>query len=260
MLIDPQALDVLRSAALAIAGFLAKVLWDGVRGKMRTLRYTVMHQRVAQGADDPVFGTVAVTWKGNPVANLWLSTVRLENRTLHDFENLDLFVYSATKSLLLAERRSIVGSTRIPHIMQKFQESLHVPEGQQPTTHQVATYYHRREYAVTVFNRGEVAEFTYLVNQGDDAVPRVWLEAQGAGVRVKEVPFRTISPFILGVSVFEAFIPGLLISALLIVASSLLIDSLPLVALIAFIVGLASLAIGAAAVWLYRRAKVIFFH
>ena len=67
------------SALSAIAGALFWNFVEVFRGRIKTLEYTVTHQRVGVSADDPIFGTVLVTWQGNPVHNLYVSTVRIEN-------------------------------------------------------------------------------------------------------------------------------------------------------------------------------------
>jgi len=83
----PSLSDILDSKAVvsAVSALVGGLLWNYVlwsRGRVRTLDYSVNHDRVGISAADTVLGDIALTWGGTPVANLFLTTVTLEKQHL----------------------------------------------------------------------------------------------------------------------------------------------------------------------------------
>lgn len=62
--------------------------------------YSVTHDRVGITTEDPVFGSVAVTWNGDTIPNLFLSTMEMKNESLNDYENVIVRAYTGDTKLL----------------------------------------------------------------------------------------------------------------------------------------------------------------
>lgn len=62
---------VLQAAISAIGGGFIGNLIAGLRSRVKTLEYTVSHDRMAFSADDEIFGSIRVTWQNHDVTNLF---------------------------------------------------------------------------------------------------------------------------------------------------------------------------------------------
>jgi hypothetical protein len=261
MTLDPTLLDGLKALSIGALTWLAKSLWDGYRGKLRTLRYSVAHTKIAQAGSDQIFGNVEVAWQGAKVQNLGLSTLKIENTTLHDFENLELRVFSAAPTLMLNGRSAINGTTRYPRYTAAFAESLKVPQGESPNAKQYDSYYHSREYIVPVFNRGEVLEITFLVSVLDQSTPGIWVDSLTKGVRCNErrAP-RQISSLIFGVPISIAAAVGSLLSIAGGIVVVWIVPNIWLAVAIALLLGWVATLLGASVVRAYREARRVILH
>lgn len=57
--------------ASGFGGVILTLLTQYILNKRGLFNYSVRHDRVSVSADDAVFGSVRVTWNGNPVGNLF---------------------------------------------------------------------------------------------------------------------------------------------------------------------------------------------
>jgi hypothetical protein len=247
-LLDSRALV---SVLSAVGGAL---FWNFValyRGRVRVLEYTVTHERVGVSAEDAIFGNVAVTWQGQPVINLFVSTVMLENNTSSDYTALKFKVYTGS-TFLLTERREIAGSTYLPVHTDEYMASVMVAAESVPTPLQQQIYWHSREYSVPVLNRGQRVVLTYLttIPNATDS-PAVWVDMLHSGVTLR---FRPSLPQIHGVPIRMALPIGLVACLAVVVSVSLSAARTWVVAVICMVVGLIAQSIGAA---LYRIGKFI---
>ena len=186
----PTFLELLESKITlsAVSAVLGALFWNYVawsRGRVRVLDYTVTHDRVGVSAADTALGDIAVTWGGTPVANLFLTTVTLENNTSSNLTALRFKTWTGNDTFLLSEHREVVGSTFHPNYTPEYAASLATPTGEAPTSEQQQIYWHNREYHLPVFNRNQRAIFRYLTTaaQNTDG-PWVWADMQHRGVRV----------------------------------------------------------------------------
>lgn len=242
---------VLLSALSAVAGAL---FWNFValhRARVRVLAYVVTHDRVGFSVNDAIFGNVAVTWQGQPVTNLFVSTVTVENKTSSDYTGLSFKVYTGT-TLLMTERSEIKGSTYIPIHTDAFLASVHVPQGQAPTALQQQIYWHSREYSVPVLNRGQSVVLTYLttVPNATDA-PAVWVDTLHPGITLQ---YKPNIPQIHGVPVRIALPVGFSICVVIVLVLSLVGVRPWLAASISAVVGLIAQSIGAG---FYRVLRLV---
>jgi hypothetical protein len=202
-----------------VGGGLVGNLIAVLRNRVKTIEYTVNHERIAFSADDAIFGSIRVTWQNLNVTNLFSSQITLENQTGRDFTNLKVKIYTG-ETLLLSERTEISGTTYILQWSYEFQQQLNVPQGATPTEQQFNIYNHSREYVVPILNRGQRAIMTYLttVPKGTEA-PAVWLDILHEGVRVQ---YRQAVPQVHGVPVRLALSFGLVTCLAVLILSSFL--------------------------------------
>jgi hypothetical protein len=128
----------------AFVGGLIGNLISALRSRVKTMEYTVHHDRLGFSADDLIFGAIRVSWQGKDVTNLFSSRVSLENQTGQDFINIRIKVYSGD-TRLLGERTEISGTTYILNWTDDFKKQLFVVNGGLPTDQQFNIYNHSRE-------------------------------------------------------------------------------------------------------------------
>lgn len=247
-LIDSKALLAVLSA---LGGGLIGNLVAVLRSRVKTLEYTVNHDRMAFSADDAIFGSIRVTWQNHDVTNLFSTRVTLENNTGKDFTNLKIKVYTGD-TLLLGERTEIPGTTYTLKWTDDYQQQVYVLPGSSPTEQQFAIYNHSREYVIPVLNRGQRAVMTYLTtvpngNQG----PGTWLDMLHEGAKVQ---YRQVVPQVHGVPIRLAISVGIVACVATLVIVSFTIAEPWAAAAISMIFGLFAQSIGA---FLYRGLRFI---
>jgi hypothetical protein len=210
--------------------------------------YSVRHDRVSVSADDAVFGSVRVTWNGNPVGNLFLSTVELINYSMKDYERVVIRAFTSD-TILLTERTDILGTTQVARWTEEFSRQLGVVAGQQPTAAQVELHGRRREYLLPIVNRGQIVRLHFLNAAKTQAVPTIWLEALHKGVKVE---FRPARNEILGVPQSTAIWVGMALGLVFLGIIIKFIHILALAAFFAFVYGPFAQIPGVVAVKIWR--------
>lgn len=216
--------------------------------------YNVRHNRVGVSADDPIFGSVQVTWNNSPVANLYSSTIELRNDSLNDYENVVVRVFTHD-CILLTERTDLLGTARILEWTENFKRTIDVPDGEQPTGEQQDFYNRKREYLIPVFNRGQVARLTFLNVATTENQPSLWLDILHKGVKVK---FRVPPEKFIGVSRPLAVLVGTMLGCLIFGIIIAVVDTVWVAALIFFVYGLFVLVPGALMIRLWRWLRDVF--
>jgi len=141
------------SALSAIGGFVLSSLINHLRSRVKELEYSVEHKSIGLSSEDEIFGIVRVSWQGNDVVNLYLSTFTLTNSTAHNLENFSFKIFTGTETLLLSERTEIPGTSYILHWSPAFADRLEVASGQTPTAAQFEEHRHNREYFVPTLRK-----------------------------------------------------------------------------------------------------------
>ena len=59
---------------------------QSVLNKRGVFTYVVTHGKIGTSSTDPIFGEIDVTWQGNRIAHLFLSTVEMKNESMRDYE------------------------------------------------------------------------------------------------------------------------------------------------------------------------------
>lgn len=244
-----------RDAWLAVlSGLLGAVITVAVqalRARRSTFAYSVSHSRIGISTDDPVYGSVRITWNDNLASNLYFSVVELTNESTRDYENVVVRVFSRD-TVLLSESVEKTDSIKPVRHSDEYTKELAVPTGQKPTQEQFAIYGSRREFVIPTFNRGQVVCFSILNSAQTDAGPTIWLEVQHVGVVCK---FKQPGHQVLGVARGKAVVAGTL-SGLAIVALLVgSIDNAMLTAFLSFVVGWLVILPGIGIVRLFRKLR-----
>ncbi len=214
-----------------------------LQSRTKRLRYSTSVERVALSAADAIFGNVSVTWSGNAVRNLYMARITLSNTSSHDFEKVPLRVYTGNDTFILTEQTRVRNSPDIVHYSPEYQAKLATAAGQTPTALQLETYYHTREYEIPIFNRDQVADFSYLCTLPNvDTPPGVFLSTQIKGAKLI-LDNRPLSSF--GVPLHIALVHGMVICILTLLSSATFVHRVWAAGLICLVVGLFAQPIGA---------------
>ena len=244
-----------------------------VRNRRVLLTYHVLHDRIGISTFDRVHGEVMVTVGGNPVQNLYMSSIWLVNRSMRDVEELEVKVCCRAEDMhLMSEQTHVEDTVEFLRHTAEFVEirnrmmnaSSELEQARVSEDHARAkmleqvvdadwrTLSTNRWYSVPVLARGQAIRFTYMTNVLSQASPEIFLSCQKAGVRVKyKEPYRPVW-HLWGVPLADASVAGIAISTLvwILVVSS--ISTLWLAALVCLVAGLLASVPGAGVVRLLR--------
>lgn len=213
--------------------------------------YSVTHNRVGITTEDAVFGSVAVTWNGNTIPNLYLSTIEMKNESLNDYENVVVRAYTSDTKLM-TEQTQLIETPNILEWSEKYRKQLHVEPENNPTDSQWSLYNGQREYVIPIFNRSQTIKITYLNSAQSSSMPNIWLSIALKGVRLK---FRGPQNQILGVPQGQAAFVGVLIGLAVLLALALLASDPWVIATSAMAYGFVAQIPGAYAIKLLRRVR-----
>lgn len=239
----------------AAIGALLTFLVQRIMNKRAGFSYLVDHERVGVSADDAVMGSVRVLWNGNEMGNLWVSTVRLLNESLRDFEKVNVRVYSSD-TLLLTQRTGLTGTTDFPRLTEEYEKKVAVAPGDNATEEQINLMTSHRDYRLEVFNRGQEATFSFLnAAKNADRGPSLWLDVVHKGVKLRYR--KAAPPEVFGVPQPSAALVGAasgLVAIPLLIAQ---ITSLPIAVALAFLYGLFAQLPGVLAIKAWRRFRAV---
>ncbi|EKO3383870.1 hypothetical protein OMA37_003945 [Vibrio fluvialis] len=239
----------LSAIVLLLIGAAISLIFSKMSSKTGIFRYFVVHNKLGTSANDEIFGAVRLTWQGQDVRNLYLSTIEVENSTSCDYENIHLKVFTNRETVLLNQRTEIVDTPYIVPWDPDYEKQINVPSGEQASPEQLEVYSHNREYRLPVLNRGQKIRLSYLSsNPNDDNFPVVCISTLSKGVKLKEQmqPHLVLSP-IFGVPIPIALTRALLLAVLVVLVCGLWLENVWLVALICMLFGLTGQIFGALA-------------
>jgi hypothetical protein len=232
-------------------GLLSSWFSQRILSRRGLFTYFVRHEKIGVSAEDKVFGSVAVSWNGKSIANLYLSSLQLKNESMNDYENVVIRAYT-DDTRLLSEQTQILDSPNIVEWTEKFKADLKFEAGTEPTERQVEIYNGQREYLVPVLNRGQSIQLTFLNSSKSKASPSIWLSVALKGVKLK---FRVPQKEVFGVSQAQAALVGVLIAIAVVCTLTAWLTDLWSVALLSLLMGLFAVVPGAYAIKLFRRLK-----
>lgn len=231
-----------------LGGATLTMLTERLLSKRGLFTYFVSHFPAGLTTDDPVFGTVRVTWNNSPVQNLYLSRVELRNESLNDYEGIVVRVV-AKDTTLLTEQTGIAGTTRGLRWTEEFSQQLSVQQGNPATPSQFATFSRLREFDIPTMNRGQVVDFRFLNDATPGKVPRIELEVLHKGVRLE---FRMNQQQYMGVPLSSATLAGIALGTLFLLGVTLLTAEVWVGAILSFVFGLVVRVPGALAIKSWR--------
>jgi hypothetical protein len=239
--------------ATFLGGFAVANVIGLLRNRVRTLTYTVTHNRIGLSADDQIFGVVKVSWQNVELNNLWMSTAALENQSTRDYTKFEIVAYTGPDTKLLTAIAKIINTPNALIHTDAFANAVAVPAGAQPTAQQWEFWSHRREYKVPVLNRGQRIELTYLTTVLPPAPsPTVLLDIVHEGVRLEYQPN---VPLTHGVPLKKAAGAGLVACIGIVLLAGFLVSQPWLAALIGAVAGVFGQTLGAYCYKVYRLAK-----
>ncbi|AMK77834.1 MULTISPECIES: hypothetical protein [Methylomonas] len=234
-----------------LGGIVTAWLTQRVLNKRGIFTYSVTHTRVGVTAEDAIFGNVAVSWNGNPVQNLYLSTIEMKNESMNDYENVVVNAFT-NDTLMMTEQTQLLDTPNILEWSEKYKNQLHVEPGSNPSEKQWTTYNGQREYIIPIFNRSQSIKITYLNSAKSNEMPSIWLSIAQKGVKLK---FRGPQNQILGVPQNQAAFVGVLLGVAVLVALVIFVAELWAVAIAAMTYGLVAQLPGAYAIKAIRRLR-----
>ena len=237
-----------------LGGAALTLLTQRLLNKRGLFTYFVSHFPAGLSTDDPVFGTVRVTWNNRSVQNLYLSRVELRNESLNDYEGIVVRVV-AYDTALLTEQTGVIGTTRALKWTEEFSQKLSVQQGDSATSSQIQLVHRLREFQIPTMNRGQVVYLRFLNDATLGQMPRIELEVLHKGVRLES---RMNQQQFMGVPLPSATLVGLALGTLFLSGVILITDVIWVAASLSFVFGLVVRVPGALAIktWCWFRDSI----
>lgn len=249
--------EIIKFIITFIIGSFFTLLFSKIQNKTLKIIYSVWTNRIGLATDDPIFGSVRVLWQNNPVRNLYLSTITIENATDRDCENFEVKLYTENKTTLLTEHSIILDTPYILEWSSSFKKKLEIPEGGDVAPSQLNIYNHQREFFIKVLNRGQKIQISLLSTRPDDDItPEIFISTQTKGIEIKRVNKPYIILYeIFGVPINVALFRGLIILFIISIALGLFLKNIWVAVIMAAICGSISNLLGALE---YKFEKFVF--
>jgi hypothetical protein len=236
-----------------VAGSILTAIATRLRNKSAVFRYVLWTNRVATAVEDPIFGSVRVTWNGQEQRNLYTAAIKLTNTSWRDFENITLRMHTGPETCLLTERASIENTTYLLEWSGAYRQHLGMRPGEQATQAQTGILWHSREYAIPVLNRGQTVYLNYICTRpADDQTPTISIDTLAKGVKLK---CAVVTNTFWGVPMPIAVSRGLVATVITVILCILFLKQIWLVAVICAVAGLITQVPGALIYKLERRIK-----
>lgn len=233
-----------------IGGIVVSLVTQWFLNKRAVFRYDVDHNRIGLSSDDDIYGSVRVTWNGTELNHLFLSTVRIANDSMKDFESVTVRIFSSDTQLL-TEFTSIEGTTRNLEYTEDFASKIKVNLGSEPTNTQFSLFRSQRDYLVPTFNRGQILRFEFLNAPTSDA-HSIWVDILHKGVVCK---FKKPVNQIFGVSQPRAVFVGTIICLVAVSVIAGTVENVSIAAFSSFFFGWLVLIPGALTILAARKLR-----
>jgi hypothetical protein len=236
----------------ALLGSLLTIVTKLFLNKRGIFSYYVYHTRIAQSSEDIIYGSVRVTWNDSPISNLYISAVELINSSLKDYESVIVRIYT-NNTILLTQKTYIVGTTRSIDFTEDYKNKIAIKEGNnKPTKDQLKLFRSQRDYFVPTMNRGQILRFEFLNSALPDQQPTIWVDVLHKGIKCK---FRIAKNMVFGIPQNEAAITGTIVGLFAVILIIIFIKSIPISAILSFIIGLIVIIPGAYVVKILRKIR-----
>jgi len=242
--------DPVATSAGAIGMLVCAHLIRRFRERMVTLRWSARHQSIAVSTHDATFGKIEVLYNNNPVQNLSMCFLEIENESTRDLTDLTFSASYSDGTQFLVSMAALRGATALlfsspfAHALTTWRSLM------DPQKSQTLDYISKnREYHIPVLNRGAKVDFAALVMTKTGIQPTVQVICVHRGVRVRQKPPQLV---MFGVNQNHAvgvgFVIGIIVIGLLQIVG--LIEFWPI--FLSFLAGTLVLAIGALAIHFVR--------
>ena len=240
------------AAAGAVLGVLVHQLWRQYLQRMVTVRWSVTHETLAAGGDNPTWGRVEILHNGIPAGNLlqWCR-VEIENESgSRDLSDVVVSLqYDQPEPVILSGGGYLEGSNQwfswTPMFAAEAARYFDLPDDDRPPT----DFFRRRDFVIPVLNRGAKAIFLFLVRP-NILNPKLCVYCNHLSVRLKHRPTR---PMILGVVQAHASWTGLGVGYLVAVALAISLTNIWVAVSVALLVGWFGQLLGVAVIRGWRR-------
>ena len=240
------------AAAGAVLGALVHQLWRQYLQRMVTVRWSVTHETLAAGGENPTWGNVEIRYNGAPAGNLlqWCR-VEIENESgSRDLSNVVVSLqYDQPEPVILSGGGSLEGSNQwffwTPMFAAEAARYSDLPDTDRPPT----DLFRRRDFVIPVLNRGAKAIFLFLVRP-NISNPTLRVRCDHLSVRFKLRPTR---PMILGVVQAHARWTGLVVGSLIAVVLAMSLTNIWFAVSGALLVGWFGQLLGVAVICGWRR-------
>src|SRR5262245_41563386 len=119
-----QLLATLPAAVWVAIGALFAHLWHRYRSRMTTLRWQAAHQPLGVSTQDALFGTIEVRYNGQPVHNLFFTTIDLQNQSNSDLKEIDLNLVFEDGTIIFMAHGAVQGSANMLPFAEPFNSEL----------------------------------------------------------------------------------------------------------------------------------------
>lgn len=248
-----RLLDPGPAALWATAGWIIAQFWRRYRSRMAVLRWQVTHQHLAVSGEDALFGKIEVRYNGNPVQNLFFTTLDLQNQSNTDLANIDLNIVAQDGTTIYMAHGAVQGSANTLPFADPFASDLDhfisLPERDPNRARIGAALSIRRDFRVPILNRGGNVRIAMLVHARPGGQPFVNLACDAQSVRLQ---FQGPQNLTFGVEQKLAALTGLTIGVVIVAGLAAAHLSAAVTAFAAFAVGCVAAALGAVVVRGFR--------
>jgi len=217
-----RLIDPLPAALWAAIGAVLMQGWRRYRGRMLTLRWQAFHQPLAISAEDTYFGTIEVRYNGEPVQNLFFTTIDIQNESNTDLVGLDLnFIFNDGTMIRISHGAVQRSANSLPFaapFATELARFVQLPQDNPQRPPLAAALARRRDYRVPTLNRGSTVRVGMLVQGQPGKQPVIDLASDHPGLRLVFQPPR---PLLFGVNHNVAALTGVLAGIAVIVGLSL---------------------------------------
>jgi hypothetical protein len=234
---------------LPLLGALGGHLWTRFRDRLARLYWSANHTPMAFATEDIGFGKVEILHNSQPVLNIHMTRVALQNDSNRDLANVTVNIGFLEGSRILRSFGFLEGGLRpLPHAPD-FDRRLAAAVDGHATEGEVTTLLSNHDYTIPVLNRGSTASFAILVTRVDYSMPVVSLSVVHPGATLS---YREPVPLHFGVPRSQALLWGLVVDVIALLALWYFSPPLWVAVIVALLLGLYVLALGALAVRMRR--------
>ena len=231
-----------------VLGLLAKHIFDLWRNRIPKIRYQIFKSFLGASAQDQRFGSVQILYNSQPIQNLYMVRISLQNTSVKDFSNLEMLLWCNVGSLILVSSGFKQNSINPLSLTEDYLSEL-----ANTTPETMQHVYERRRYKIPVLNRDDAIEFSCLLTNNAGAEPDLYLQCEHEGLKL-EAQF--VQPqLLLGEPQHLATFLGIAITGVLLVPVVTVINSVAVAAIVAWLAGLACVLPGIAILKLLKHLR-----